>query len=153
MKKKNFWKTSFKLRPQLSRDGAWLLTMLATVLICALSLVGAQADSTTTTDLLWPLPHSVSFGTTTYSLNPETFAFTSSGPGGSSDVLKDAFERYTYIIFLTPTPFYPSGAKGGATQVLPGLQVNVLSSDETLGLKTNETCERAGTIVKISGRG
>ena len=116
---------------------------LACVLFPCLGL--ATADSSTTTDLLWPLPLSTKFGSTVYSLNPETFTFVGTGPGatqgGSSDSLKGAFERYTNLIFQTPAPFFPSGGSSGAAQQeLASLEVNVESDDQTLGLDTNETC-------------
>ena len=102
----------------------------------------ATADSSTTTDLLWPLPRSSKFGNTVYSLNPETFTFVGTGPGGTSDSLKNAFERYTNLIFQTPAPFFPSGGSSGAAQQeLTSLEVNVMSDNESLGLNTNETCK------------
>lgn len=62
---------------------------METALILFFSLfLGALGDSSTTTDLLWPLPRSVDFGTTVYSLDPQTFAFLGSGPGGASAILK-----------------------------------------------------------------
>jgi len=117
---------------------------LACVLFPCLGL--ATADSSTTTELLWPLPRSAQFGSTVYSLNPETFTFVGTGPGAttpgdSSNSLKDAFERYTNLIFQTPAPFFPSGGSSGAAQQeLTSLEVNVMSDNVTLGLDTNETC-------------
>ena len=117
---------------------------LACVLFPCLGL--ATADSSTTTELLWPLPRSAQFGSTVYSLNPETFSFVGTGPGattqgGSSNSLKNAFKRYTNLIFHTPAPFFPSGGSSGAVQQqLTSLEVYVMSDSETLGLDTNETC-------------
>ena len=112
---------------------------LACVLVSYLGWV--TADSSTTTDLLWPLPLSAKFGSTAYSLNSETFLFVGTGLGGASDSLKDAFERYTNLIFQTPAPFFPSGGScGAAQQELTSLEVIVMSDNETLGLDTNETC-------------
>ena len=106
-----------------------------------------KADSSTTTDLLWPLPRSVSFGSTVYSLDPETFAFTGTGKGGGDLILKDAFARYIRLMFVTPAPFYPSGG-GAPTLTLASLNVDVSSADETLGLDTNETCEYKAVVNK-----
>lgn len=119
--------------------------MRALFLACFLlpSLEWADADSSTTTDLLWPLPRSATFGSNVYSLNAETFTFVGTGAGGSSTTLDSAFDRYTNLIFQTPAPFFPSGASSGAAQQeLASLVVNVMSDNETLGLGTNETCEQ-----------
>ena len=119
--------------------------MRALFLACFLlpSLGLAAADSSTTTDLLWPLPRSATFGSNVYSLNAETFTFMGTGAGGSSIMLDSAFERYTNLIFQTPAPFFPSGASSGAAQQeLASLVVNVMSDNETLALGTNETCEQ-----------
>ena len=67
-------------------------TQTGLILLFALFL-GALGDSSTTTDLLWPLPRSAVFGTTVYSLDPQTFAFLGSGPGGASDILKVCSEQ------------------------------------------------------------
>ena len=118
--------------------------MRVLLLVCILfpCLEWATGDSSTTTDLLWPLPRSATFGSTIYSLNPETFTFVGTGLGGNSNTLKGAFERYTNLIFQTPAPFFPSGGSSGAgQQELASLVVNVISDDETLGLNTNETCK------------
>ena len=129
-------------------------SFLACVLFSCLGL--ATADSSTTTELLWPLPRSAQFGSTVYSLNPETFTFVGTGPGAttpgdSSNSLKDAFERYTNLIFQTPAPFFPSGGSSGAAQQeLTSLEVNVMSDNVTLGLDTNETCmELPGYIIVV----
>ena len=123
--------------------------MLAIAFLLPLLVLGfARSDSSTTTDLLWPLPRSAEFGNDVYSLAAANFMFLGTGQGGSSDVLKDAFERYLKLIFETPTPFYPSGAGGVAVKELSSMEVNVLSADETLGLNTNETCE-----CGLGGRG
>ena len=123
--------------------------MKALFLTCVLFpyLGRVTSDSNTTADLLWPLPLSTEFGSIAYSLNPETFTFVGTGPGattqgGSSNSLKDAFERYTNLIFQTPAPFFPSGGSSAAgQQELASLEVNVMSDSETLGLDTNETCK------------
>ena len=104
-------------------------------------LASVEADSTTTTDLLWPLPRSVQFGATAYSLDPQTFVFQGTGKGGAGAILKDAFQRYDRLIFETEPPFFPSGAMGGAAQLLPSLVVDVASADETLSPNVAENCK------------
>eukprot|EP00731_Ephydatia_muelleri_P037806 Em0567g4a len=111
--------------------------MMIVPLLLVVSLSLTKGDTSTTSDLLWPLPRSMSFGTTVYSLQPANFYFTSSGPGGSSNIVKGAFVRYLNLIFKTPSPFYPNG--GPASQVLPSLDVYVNSNSEVLSQETNET--------------
>ena len=127
------------------KTGPFIVNEMRTLfLACFLfpSLEWVAADSSTTTDLLWPLPRSATFGSSVYSLNTETFTFTGTGAGGSSNTLDSAFARYTNLIFQTPAPFFPSGASSSAAQQeLASLEVNVMSDNETLGLGTNETCE------------
>ena len=116
---------------------------MRSLLFLYLCLGLAAADSSTTTDLLWPLPRSATFGSNVYSVNGETFTFMGTGAGGSSGTVNSAFERYTNLIFQTPAPFFPSGASSGAAQQeLTSLVVNVMSDNETLALGTNETCEQ-----------
>ena len=116
---------------------------MRSLLFLYLCLGLAAADSSTTTDLLWPLPRSATFGSNAYSVNGETFTFMGMGAGGSSGTVNSAFERYTNLIFQTPAPFFPSGASSGAAQQeLTSLVVNVMSDNETLALGTNETCEQ-----------
>ena len=101
----------------------------------------AVADSGTTTDLLWPLPKSVNFGSSVYSIQPSNFQFMATGAGGASDILKEAFKRYIRLIFETPVPFYPSGSSGSPVDVLNVVLVDVVTNNETLGPDTNETCK------------
>ena len=115
-------------------------------LLCSLLLVSAaKSDSSTTTDLLFPLPRFTNFGSKVYLLNAQTFVFLGSGKGGSSDILKDAFERYSKLIFETPAPFFPSGGGGISTQELDSMQVVVDSADESLGMSVNENCKSSYT--------
>ena len=101
----------------------------------------AVADPSTTTDLLWPLPRNVTFGSTIYSFSSSSFQFLGAGDGGASGIVKNAFERYLRLIFKTPVPFYPSGSGGSSAGVLDSVTVNVKSSDETLGPDTDESCK------------
>ena len=121
------------------------LFLLTACLLPALA-VGA-VDPSISTQLLWPTPNSVSVGDMVLSIDSTTFKFTTQGGGLGSDTLKQAIERYTDIIFKTPTPFYPSAANVTATSALSGLTVTVSSSDETLGLNTDESCECRGIFL------
>ncbi len=124
--------------------------MLCRLLAFLLLLSAASADSSTTTDLLWPLPRSTSFGKEVYSLNVDTFSFTGAGPGGGSDILGQNFLHYRLMIFQNPAPFYPSGGGGSVTQELEILVVTVESADETLGLTTSENCKSACLLLSLT---
>ena len=113
--------------------------MLLLACLCIL-FSNALADSTTTSDLLWPQPSSMTFGSNVYTLD-DRFVFLTAGDGGESDILRGAITRYQKLIFQTPTPFYPSGGSAAATGSLASLTVSVSSNDETLGLKTDESCK------------
>lgn len=116
--------------------------MFVILLLTAVALFASvEADATTTTDLLWPLPHSVKFGSTVFALDASAFIFQGVGAGGEGSIIKDAFRRYHYLIFQTKTPFYPSGATSGVTQSLTSITVDVASADETLAPDTAENCE------------
>ena len=124
--------------------------MLLLSVLAAVAVLGASADTSTTTDLLWPLPASVEFGTNVYTLVPDSFAFTSTGPGKDSDILAAAFKRYSSLLFETPAPFYPAGAVTTSSPVqLPGLEVSVQSADESLGISTDESCEEKQINIYI----
>ena len=110
-------------------------------LLAAFVYHSVAANPSITTDLLWPMPSEVQAGNDVYSLDPSKFAFTANGAGGSSDILKEAFQRYMDLIFKSPTPFYPSVASATPSKELSGLAVTVSSNDETLGLDTDETCK------------
>ena len=129
--------------------------MRALLLVCFLfpCLRWATTDSSTTRDLLWPLPHSATFGSNVYSLKAETFTFIGTGKGAtqgeSSKILQGAFDRYITLIFDTPTPFVPSGATVGASQLsLANLEVHVISDDSTLEQDTSETCKYRSCLRK-----
>lgn len=121
---------------------ASLFNFASLFLVClAFSVPLSRADSSTTTDLLWPLPRKATFGSSIYSLQASSFQFLSSGAGGASDILKGAFERYISLIFETPVPFYPSGNGGSSAGALQNVTVAVKSSNETLGPDTDESCK------------
>ena len=119
--------------------GVRSLFLLAACLLPALA--AGALDPSITTQLLWPTPNSVSVGHMVLSIDSTTFKFTAQGGGLGSDTLKQAIERYTDIIFKTPVPFYPSAANVTASTPLSGLTITVSSSDEILGLNTDESCE------------
>ena len=100
------------------------------------------ADATTTSDLLLPQPSSMTFGSAIYTIE-SSFSFLSTGAGAASDILRGAFTRYQVLIFEAPTPFYPSGGSAAPTGSLSSLTVAVSSADESLNLKTDESCEKA----------
>ena len=113
--------------------------LIATVSIIFQLVLSATADSTTTTELLWPHPTSMKFGSGVYIVDKD-MSFFSMGPGSDSDILRGAFSRYQKLIFETPAPFYPSGGSEAANGTLTSMTVTVSSNDETLGLNTDESC-------------
>lgn len=115
--------------------------MLFSVVLVVAALLGASADTSTTSDLLWPKPSASNFGTNVYQLNAASFSLTAKGQGSSSEILRDAFQRYSKLIFQTPAPFYPSGASDTFNGEISGLVFTVQSSDETLGSSTDESCK------------
>ncbi len=107
------------------------------ILLIAALCGAATSDPSTSTDLLWPLPNGNTVGSDMYSLDSKTFMFVPAGKGGSSDVLKEALERYMKLIFLpSPVPALASSI----TAPMDKLTVTVDSSDETLALNTDNSC-------------
>ena len=98
-----------------------------------------SADASTTSDLLWPQPSSVKFGTAVYSID-HNFVFKASGAGASSNILRGALTRYQNILFDVPAPLRPSGNSAVPTGTLSDLMVEVSSDDESLNLSTDESC-------------
>ncbi|XP_064391207.1 beta-hexosaminidase subunit alpha-like [Halichondria panicea] len=106
------------------------------ILLIAALCGAATSDPSTSTDLLWPLPNGNTVGSDMYSLDSKTFMFVPAGKGGSSDVLKEALERYMKLIFLpSPVPALASSI----TAPMDKLTVTVDSSDETLALNTDNS--------------
>lgn len=95
-----------------------------------------MSDPSTSTDLLWPLPNNNSVGTDIYSLD-KSFMFVATGEGASSDILKEAIDRYMKLIFLPP-PI--AAVVSTVTGPLAKLTVSVASNDETLALETDNSC-------------
>ena len=116
------------------------------VLLLLCLFISTKADKTTTSDLLWPQPSSMKFGSNVYSID-KSFVFLADGEGAMSDILSSAFGRYQKHIFDDPTPFYPLGAGVAPERMLGNLTVTVTSADESLNLKTDESCETLGLIV------
>ena len=115
----------------------------ALLLACVAFLVPpsrAVTNPSTTTDLLWPLPTKAVFGSSVFTIQQSSFHFVGEGAGGSSDILKEAFQRYIQLIFETPVPFYPTPS-AGPVGLLSVATVEVKSSNETLGPDTNEACK------------
>ncbi len=107
------------------------------ILLIAALCGGASSDPNTSTDLLWPLPNGNTVGSDMYSLDNNTFMFVPAGEGGSSDILKEAMERYMKLIFLPPpVPALVSSISAP----LDKLTITVDSSDETLALDTDNSC-------------
>ena len=104
-------------------------------------------DASITTQLLWPMPSSVNVGSEVFSLDPSGFKFTPQGANAGSDILKQAIARYSDLIFKTPVPFYPSAANTSAAKDLSELTIAVSSTDEKLGLDTDETCRFVPEVV------
>ena len=112
---------------------------------CITAVLGANPN--VTSDLLWPLPSSATFGTGYFSLDPSSFQFVPAGPGGASQLLQAALQRYLRLVFHSPPPFYPGGDPGTALGVLPAVYLEVSSANETLGPDTNEKCEPLPLLV------
>ena len=94
-------------------------------------------------DYLWPRPKQVECDQDVfYELDEETFDFAGFGPGGELGPLTLAFERYRKVIFTSPLNVK---RKTNVTKLSEGelrvLSVEVASSDETLELETDESCE------------
>ena len=120
------------------RHTSWQQTTLSACILPSSCIT----DTSTTTDLLWPLPSKYEFDPGYFTINPSSFKFAIDGPNGTnSTILQAAFERYTKFIFETPVPFYSNGTSGPNLGVLGGLYVTLESRDETLGPNTDETCE------------
>ena len=115
---------------------------VAAVLLLLASSHLVASDTSTTADLLWPVPQSAQFGSGVYSLSSEAFSITTAGDGGSSVIITGAVDRYWKLIFETPAPFYPSGAGSDASANLSGLVINVETNSETLSETTDESCKR-----------
>ena len=92
-------------------------------------------DTSTTSDLLFPQPTQMTFGTAVYSIDPTTFSFQTDQNGV---LLHTVIDRYAIIIFQSPAPFYLSGDTPSST--LQGLKIVVNSDNETLDSDTNESC-------------
>ena len=117
------------------------MLVLSVVVLAISHLLSAFADQSTTDGLLWPVPKKSTFGKEVYLLQPESFQFLAIGAGADSDIVKDAFSRYSKILFTTPVPFVPTGATQASDGVLASLNVVVNSADETLGQDTDESCK------------
>lgn len=116
---------------------------LVLVAVCLLpALKTGAVDPSISTQLLWPMPSSVSVGSDVFSISdPTSFKFTPQGANAGSDTLKQAIARYSDLIFKSPVPLYPSASNASTTKDLSELTITVSSTDEKLGLDTDESCE------------
>lgn len=104
---------------------------------------GAAGISPSTRAALWPLPVSVSYGTTTVQLpaSSSDFSFTSSV---SSATLTAAFDRYQAILYPSSGPVgspipRPAARHADASSTLTGIKVFVTSPSTPLDFNVNET--------------
>ena len=121
-----------------------IMLLFSAVVLAVSQLLGAFADHSTTSGLLWPMPKKCDFGSDVYLLQPKSFQFLASGAGADSDIVKDGFVRYSKMLFDSSIPFVPTGATQASDGVLPSLKINVQSADESLGQDTDESCKLAG---------
>ena len=113
--------------------------LLVFFLFAVASLPLVFGDSSTTSDLLWPQPSQVTFGTEVYEVDSGNFSFMTDSP---STLLKSAMDRYYVIMFQSPAPFYPSGGAAQPKGPLTGLYITVHSTNESLNLDTDESCKQ-----------
>lgn len=105
--------------------------------LCWIALT--NGDTSITSDLLWPQPAEMNFGTDVYSIDATTFSFLTKE--SSSALLRNVVNRYYNIILKSSIPLYPTGGNSvNPTRVLNGLKVIVNSPDETLDMNTDESC-------------
>jgi hypothetical protein len=120
---------------------ARLLGLLLFAVYLLPAIIEAKLDPSISTQLLWPMPSSVTVGSQVFSIDPASFKFTPGGTNAASDTLKQAIDRYSDHIFKSPVPFYPSEANTTAAKDMTELTIAVSSTDEKLGLDTDESCE------------
>ncbi len=105
-------------------------------------LLHISTPTTTTIDiqsLLWPLPQKIiDQDERVQVLLPERFYFTTAT---SSEILRQAFQRYMNIIFHTPVPFYPSEAPSDVQEIMQTLEVSVNDDHANLNVDTDESCK------------
>ena len=106
------------------------------------AITEAKLDPSISTQLLWPMPSSVTVGSNVFSIDPASFKFTPQGANAASDTLKQAIDRYSDLIFKRSAPFYPSAANSTAAKAMAELTITVSSTDEKLGLDTDESCKQ-----------
>ena len=95
---------------------------------------------------VWPLPKSVSNTGQLYQVTESESDFNFKATGHVSDTLDDAFERYSGILFRSnrllqkaQQQAFTESIKVDQDLVIDGADVNVLSSDESLTLETNQS--------------
>lgn len=92
---------------------------------------------------VWPMPSKyLSPPSSPLFLDPNSFVFSSIGPGKDSNILKDAIIRYRKMLFPIPYPPEKSANKNyydTNMNFLTGCIVNVFTQSEELNLHTNES--------------
>lgn len=112
-------------------QGVWFAVLFAV----------AVSDIADPVSYLWPIPQSVNCsGDVVYAIS-ENFVFQGSGPGGELPTLTAAFEHYRK--YISPSTLKASSLGANVT-TLEMLVVEVASSNVTLGLETDESCESRG---------
>ncbi|KAL2555808.1 Beta-hexosaminidase 1 [Forsythia ovata] len=93
-----------------------------------------QLDDDDSITYIWPLPSEFSFGNQTLTVDPN-LSLAIGGNGGSSSIVKEAFERYKLIIFKHHSKL----SKYGASYDIGKLNVIVHSANEELKLGMDES--------------
>lgn len=118
-----------------------LYSFATLVAFAALILPRVPAFAAKTVDVdsltyVWPLPEEFSSGNGTLSINPG-LSLAGEGDGGDSSIVKDAFDRYSRIIFQHNDAFSIFNAFRRKTSVFDvnKLRVIVHSKDESVSIE------------------
>ncbi|KAA8539415.1 hypothetical protein F0562_026107 [Nyssa sinensis] len=98
----------------------------------------SELDDSDSLVYLWPLPSEFTFGNDTLSIDPD-LSLAVAGSGGSSAIVRDAFERYRSIIFKHSTRFSKLKLWGKPVYDVSKLRIIVHSDNEELQLGTDES--------------
>lgn len=113
----------------------FLLLFLYLASSSSLSLASDDSDPLI---YLWPLPKHFTHGNDTISVDPD-LSLLVKGPGGSSYIVGEAFDRCKLAIFKHRSKFVKPKSKIEATYDLTSLTVFVESANETLQLGIDES--------------
>lgn len=108
----------------------FLLLFLYLASSSSLSLASDDSDSLI---YLWPLPKHFTHGNDTISVDPD-LSLQVKGPGGSSYIVGEAFDRCKLAIFKHRSKFVKPKSKIEATYDLTSLTIVVESANETVRL-------------------